>query len=120
MLRRSRRSVIQFRTKFGRNRKQSCGFQFNDPKIFFHRQVQVETPLRLNDFPGANITRRPRNRAADLGIVESGGKIERVREKGIAQQHAQGIAPASVQGWLAATALRFIHDVVVHQSGQMN
>ena len=83
-----REGIVQFRAKFGRNRKQSCGFQFNDSKIFLHRQVQIETPLRLNDFPSANITRGPRNRAADLGIVESGGKIERVREKGIAQEHA--------------------------------
>jgi hypothetical protein len=43
-----------------------------------------------------------------------------VREKGVAQEHAQGIAPACIQGWLATTAFAFIHYVVVHESCEMN
>jgi len=33
-------------------------------------QLEIEAPLRLNDFTGADLGRGPRNRPADRGVVE--------------------------------------------------
>ena len=46
--------------------------------------MQIEPSLRLNNFARANVARRTRNGAADIGVIESGRKIERVREERIA------------------------------------
>ena len=43
-----------------------------------------------------------------------------MREKTIAQKNAERIAPARVQGWLPPTPLGLIHDVVVHERGDVN
>ena len=43
-----------------------------------------------------------------------------MREKTIAQQHAERISPARVHRRLPATALGFVHDVVVHERGDVD
>ena len=82
--------------------------------------MQIEAALGLDDFAGTNFPRRARDDAADLRVVEIGREIERLREKAIAEQHAERISPARVHGRLRAAAFGFIHDVVVHQGGDVN
>ena len=82
--------------------------------------MKIETPLRLNHFAGTNFRRRPRDRAADVGVLEVGRQIEGMREKHVAEEDAEGIAPARVDRRLGTAALRVIHDVVVHEGGEMD
>ena len=43
-----------------------------------------------------------------------------MREKAIAQKNAERVSPARVHGRLAAAPLGLIHDIVVHECGDMN
>ena len=43
-----------------------------------------------------------------------------MREQGITKQNTERISPSSIQSWLAASAFRLIHDVIVHEGGEMN
>ena len=82
--------------------------------------MEIETPLGLDHFSGANFGRGARDRAADLRVLEIGREVERVREKHVAEQDAERIAPARVDCRLGAAAFRVIHDVVVHQRREMD
>jgi hypothetical protein len=90
------------------------------PEIILARKLQVETPLGLNHFAGTNFRRRARDGAADVGVVEVGRKVERVREKDVAKENAKRVAPACVDGRLGTAPFRIVHDVVVHESGEVN
>ncbi len=46
--------------------------------------MEIEPALGLNDFAGANLPGRARNRPADLNIVKARGQMERVRKQPVA------------------------------------
>ena len=55
-----------------------------------------------------------------FGVVEIGREIQRMREKHIAEQNAERISPARIDRRLGAAAFRFVHDVVVHEGGEVD
>ena len=82
--------------------------------------MEIEPPLGLHDFSGTNFARRSRDHAADVGSFEIRRKIQRLREKAIAQKHAQRISPARVDGGLGAAPFGLVHNVVVDEGGDVD
>ena len=82
--------------------------------------MQIEASLRLDDFAGANLAGGAGNRAADVRVVEIGREIQRLREEAIAEEDAQRIPPARIDGRLAAPPFGLIHDVVVDEGGDVD
>jgi hypothetical protein len=82
--------------------------------------VEIEPALGLDDFSGAYFAGRPRNRPADLRVVEIRRKVEGLREEAIAEQNAKRISPSGIHRGLGPPPFGFVHDVVVHEGGDMN
>ena len=82
--------------------------------------MEVEAPLRLNDFAAANLSRCPRDPAANFCVIEIRRKIQGLREEAITEQLTQLIPPARVHCGLAAPTFRFVDNVVVHERGDVN
>ena len=108
------------RRTFSGGRKERARFHFDNAEIILDSEMQIEAPLCLDDFSRTNVPRRAGNGAANVRVVKIRREIQRLCEKAIAQEDAQRISPAGVDGRLRAPAFGFIHDVVVHEGGDVD
>src|SRR4029450_7541918 len=83
-------------------------------------QVEIEFPLCLDHFAGANRCGRARNRTPNVCVLKTCRKGERMCKEAIAQQNTQRISPARIRGRLRAATHRFVHYVVVHKCGEVD
>ena len=113
-------SFTDRRSQFGRRRKKRAGFLFDDPQIIIDLEFEIKTALRLDHFSRADFPCSSGDCATDIRVFEIGGEIQGMREKAIAQKNTERISPARIHGWLSATALGLIQNVVVNERGDMN
>jgi hypothetical protein len=92
----------------------------DDLDILGHRQLEVEPALRLQDLTAANLVRRLGDLPRYGRVGKLAAELERVTEEAVAQQHGKFRTPLGHGGRSAAPLGRAVHDVVVHQRGQMH
>src|SRR5271165_2272994 len=102
------------------NGEQGGCLHFDNLKVFANRQIQVVPALRLQDFTGANIRCRVSDPAAYLAVWKRGRQLHSMGEQTVAEQDGQGIAPFGIDGRLLTPHIGAVHDVVVHESSEVD
>ena len=115
-----RRRLAQKRPQLRRRREQRPRLHLDDFIVIRHRQLQIETPLRLDDFPRANFRRRIGNAPHDFGFGKIRGQPHGMGEQRIAEENADRIAPLGIDRRTLPAQVGAIHDVVMHQRRDMD
>ena len=106
--------------EFAGGGEKRSGFHLNDAVVVGGRELQVEAALGLDDLAGADLGGGIGDAAADVGVAEIGGELERVGEEDIAEEDADRVAPFGVGGRLVAAEFRAVDDVVVDERGDVD
>ena len=96
------------------------GLEVDDALVIGEGNVERAAAEGLDDLAGADAARGFGDGGADFGGGKLRGKVERMGEERITEQHGCNGAEFTGRRATAATNVSFVHDVVVHKRGEMD
>ncbi len=108
------------RAEFAGGREKRGRLHLDDAVVIGGRELQVEAALGLDDLARADLGGGVGDAAADVGVAEIRGELERVGEEDIAQKDADRVAPFGVRGGLVAAEFRAVDNVVMDKRGDVD
>jgi len=108
------------RAELTRDAEELGGFQVDDAVVVGASDIGGAAAQGLHRFPRANPPRRCRHGEADLGRGELRGQMQRMGEKRVADEDGGAGTVNAGGGAPAAPHVGIVHDVVVHESGEMH